>query len=166
MGCKNVFSFPSKLWHGLQAMKWPPSYKMMCKNTLQSQGKLQKCQQSLTTMHLKKRTPPCTIWELSGNHEQPPLSISIMAKTRGEPHAPWDHTHQAYHSIFKPPKTITTHSSNWELQLRRLRHLRRLPKQRPMSWPNPLRRPPQSHYLHRTLPLLDHLFNFCIYLLY
>ena len=62
MGCKNVFSFPfdcktwppsydmaSKLWNGLQATK------MICKNTLQSQGKLKKCQQSLTTMHLKKR---------------------------------------------------------------------------------------------------------------
>ena len=115
---------------------------------------------------LEERTPPCTIWELSGNHEQPPLSISVMAKTRGEPHAPWDHTHQASHSIFKPPKTITAHSSNWELQSRRLRHLRRLPEQRSMSWPDSLRRPPQSHYLHRTLPLLAHLFNFCIYLLY
>ena len=52
---KNVFLFPLAARHGLQAMKWPPSYKMICKNTLQSQGKLQKCQQSLTTMHLKKR---------------------------------------------------------------------------------------------------------------
>ena len=115
---------------------------------------------------LEERTPPCTIWELSGNHEQPPLSISVMAKTRGEPHAPWDHTHQASHSIFKPPKTIIAHSSSWELQLRRLCHPRRLLEQRSMSWPNPLRRPPQSHYLHRTLPLLAHLYNFCIYLLY
>ena len=29
-----------------------------------------------------------------------------------------------------------------------------------------LRRPPQMHQLHRTLPLLDHLFTFCLYLLY
>ena len=48
-GLQKCFSFP------FGCKTWPPSYKMMCKDTLQSQGKLQKCQQSLTTMHLKKR---------------------------------------------------------------------------------------------------------------
>ena len=58
---------------------------------------------------------------------------------------------------FWPPKTIRAHGSSWELQLRRLCHLRRLPKQRSKSW---FKRPPQMHRLHRTLPLLDHLFYF------
>ncbi|KAL6327497.1 hypothetical protein AAG906_021572 [Vitis piasezkii] len=30
----------------------------------------------------------------------------------------------------------------------------------------PFKRPPQTHQLHMTLPLLDHLFIFCIYILY
>ena len=67
---------------------------------------------------------------------------------------------------FWPPKTIKAHSSNWELQLRRLCHLRRLLEKRSKSWSNPLKRPPQIHQLHMTLPLLDHLFTFCLYLLY
>ena len=44
--------------------------------------------------------------------------------------------------------------------MRRLCHLRRLPEQRPKSWSNPFKRPPQTHQLHRTLLLLDHLFIF------
>ena len=71
------------------AKKWPPSYEMICENTLQSQGKLQKCQQSLTTMHLRR-----------------------------EPHAPWDDTHEASHSIFDLLKLsepmAPAESSSWE----------------------------------------------------
>ena len=37
-GLQKCFSFP------FGCKTWPPSYKMMFKNTLQSQGKLQKCQ--------------------------------------------------------------------------------------------------------------------------
>ena len=37
------------------AEKWPPSYEMICENTLWSQGKFQKCQESLATMLLKRR---------------------------------------------------------------------------------------------------------------
>ena len=65
--------------------------------------------------------------------------------------------------LLKPSDPIAT---NWKLQLRRLCHLRRLPEQRPKSWSNPFKRPPQTHQLHRTLPLLDHLFIFCLYILY
>ena len=81
-------------------------------------------------MHLKKRALPL------GSHTQ---SLSLH---------------------FLSLKTIKAHSSNWELQLKRLCHLRRLPEQRPKSWSNPFTRAPQTHKLHRTLPLLDHLFIF------
>ena len=71
---QNGYEMISKLQNGLQKMflsfpwaakmffffplatRWSPSYEMICKNTLWSQGKLRKCQQSLTTMHLKRRS--------------------------------------------------------------------------------------------------------------
>ena len=36
---------------------WLAKWRKVCKNTLQSQGKLLKCQQSPATMHLKRRAP-------------------------------------------------------------------------------------------------------------
>ena len=62
--CEMIFQTSKWLWNDFQtskwaakmffffpfgfkmAKKWPPSYEMICENTLQSQGKLQKCQQS------------------------------------------------------------------------------------------------------------------------
>ena len=49
--------------------------------------------------------------ELMNSH----LSISSMAKTRGKPRAPWDHTHEASHSIsdlLKPSKPIAPTESS------------------------------------------------------
>ena len=112
------------------------NHEMVCKNILQSQGKLWKCQQSLATMHLKRR------------------ALSLRSHTRS----------LSLH--FRSPKTIRAHSSNWELQLRRLCHLRRLPEQRSKSWSNLLRRPPQMHQLHMTLQLLDHFFTFSFFFTY
>ena len=79
------------------AAKWPPSleiafklrnrltkWRKVCKNTLQNQGKLLKCQQSPTTMHMKRRTP-----RTLGSHT---LSLSFH---------------------FWLPKTIKAHSSSW-----------------------------------------------------
>ena len=125
------------LWNGLQAAKLTCEMGEVCENTLWSQEKLQKCQQSHATMHLKRRDP-----RTLRSHTQ---SLSLH---------------------FKPLKTIRAHSSSWELQLRRLFHLRRLPEQKSKSRSNPLRMPPQMHQLHRTLPLLDHFFTFCLYILY
>ena len=65
LGCEITF----RLRNHLQAAKWPSPYEIdlrkrgrgrgggVCENTLRSQGKLRKCQQSLATMHLKKRAP-------------------------------------------------------------------------------------------------------------
>ena len=82
MGCKNVFLFSFWLRNGLQAMKW------FAKTPYKAKEKLQKCQQSLTTMHLRR-----------------------------EPHTPWDHTHEASHPIFdllKPSNPIApSESSSW-----------------------------------------------------
>ena len=63
-----------------------------------------------------------------------------------------------------PFLTSLNHQSP-QLQLRRLCHLSRLLEQRLKSLSNPLTRSPQMHQLHMTLPLLDHLFTFCIYIL-
>ena len=67
------------------------------------------------------------------------------------------------------------HQLDQSSQLNHLLTLSRLPLQWPLvslhqrfhplllrsnSWSNPLKRPPQMHQLHRTLPLLDHLFTF------
>ena len=56
-GCK----ITSKLRNGLQATKLTCKIgEMVCENTLWSQGKLRKWQQSHETMHLKRRAP-CTL---------------------------------------------------------------------------------------------------------
>ena len=75
LGCEmisklwNGCGITSKLKNGLQIANWLAKWKKVCKNTLQSQGKLLKYQQSLTTMHLKRRAL-CTL----GSHT-PSLSL-------------------------------------------------------------------------------------------
>ena len=59
-GLLNGYEITSKLWNGLQAAKLTCEMGVVCKKTFQSQWKLQKCQQSLATMHLKKRAL-CTL---------------------------------------------------------------------------------------------------------
>ena len=78
--CENAPSFRNELRNCPLPVKWSPNFEMaaksppslelafklwnwlakwrkVCKNTLQSQGKLLKCQQSPATMHLKRRAP-------------------------------------------------------------------------------------------------------------
>ncbi|RVW18217.1 hypothetical protein CK203_106135 [Vitis vinifera] len=56
--------------------------------------------QTVHDLDLKRRSYGC----LKIDCAKPPLSIPAMAKTRGEPCAPWDHTHEASHSISDLPK--------------------------------------------------------------